>query len=644
MAQGFTFSISRAPRAAAATPSRSLSMEASTAAMTAPSTKGALLSSTRPAPSGSCSIAIWVLSTALPRSTSTSTPSAPRTSWIAPAMAVASVPSRPSAVPPATAILTLPWVIWAASSRTPSASCRLCETRTRLTVPISPGHDLDGMGGFRAGPMLDLQAAGFAVGEHGIGAGRLDGLEEATSDFHGQVVLLDLDAERAGNSAAPLVDFVEMDPWDQAQQPRRRVSHAVRLEMAGCVVEQPRFHRLEGDIELTGLVQHPQVFADVIGARADRRCAGNLEQVTVVVLEHQPARRRAGDDVDVGGKTAEPADVLGAVFPCQVDVGVDDGRNSAALLLGDDDVDAVALEDVHDHFAQTPLVVVDPAAVEVGHCPSGDPLPGPPHKGEGTIALEPALEGQPLIAGERALAVDADDLLHDEPHQRISVSEIGQRRRHAPEPAQQPGVSQDPIAECPALLLGALVLRPPDVLLDRHPAAGLAAGRVITRDRSTRHEDVAGQRTSVVADRLQPVAHPVSDGREGLRLEQRLVGSIGRHRVMRERLMKERVDDLMDPGAERAVDRVLERQHVGACVDALLPPGRLEEDAAALAIGELGRVGRRRADHLDPGFLDVFAQPVEEAKAEHGGRQGWDFEDRVTDLGRKARVHLHVVR
>src|SRR5438132_617644 len=364
MAQGFTFSISRAPRAAAATPSRSLSMEASTAAMTAPSTKGALLSSTRPAPSGSCSIAIWVLSTALPRSTSTSTPSAPRTSWIAPAMAVASVPSRPSAVPPATAILTLPWVIWAASSRTPSASCRLCETRTRLTVPISPGHDLDGMGGFRAGPMLDLQAAGFAVGEHGIGAGRLDGLEEATSDFHGQVVLLDLDAERAGNSAASLVDFVEMDPWDPAQQSRRRVSHAVRLEMAGCVIEQPRFHRLEGDIELTGLVQHPEVFADIVGACADRLRAGNLEQVTVVVLEHQPARRRAGDDVDVGGKTAEPADVLGAVFPCQVDVGVDDGRNSAALLLGDDHVDAVALEDVHDHFAQTPLVVVDPAAVD----------------------------------------------------------------------------------------------------------------------------------------------------------------------------------------------------------------------------------------------------------------------------------------
>src|SRR5437868_13867630 len=215
------FSICLAPSAAAATPSRPLSIEASTAAMTAPSTKGALLSSTRPPPSGNCSTAIWVLSTALPRSTSTSTPSGPRTSSIAPRIAVASVPSRPSAVPPATAIFTRPWVICAASSRTPSASCRLCETSTRLTVPIGPRQDLERVGGDGAGAMLDLHAAGLAVGEHVIAAGGLDGLEEAAADLHREVVLLDLDAECPRDAATALVDLLEVDARDQPQQSHR---------------------------------------------------------------------------------------------------------------------------------------------------------------------------------------------------------------------------------------------------------------------------------------------------------------------------------------------------------------------------------------------------------------------------------------
>src|ERR1700704_3193367 len=155
---------------------------------------------TRPCPLASCSIAIWVLSTALPRSTRISTPSGPRTSSIAPRIAVASVPSRPSAVPPATAIFTLPCVIWAASSRTPSASCRLCETSTMLTVPIRPRQDLERVGGGRAGPVLDLHPAGLAVGKHLVATGGLDGFEEAAADLHRQIVLLNLDAERPGDA------------------------------------------------------------------------------------------------------------------------------------------------------------------------------------------------------------------------------------------------------------------------------------------------------------------------------------------------------------------------------------------------------------------------------------------------------------
>ena len=62
--------------------------------------------------------------------------------------------------------------------------------------------------------------------------------------------------------------------------------------------------------------------------------------------------------------------------------------------------------------------------------------------------------------------MDPNDLLHHQPYQRVAVAEVGQRRRDAPEPAEQPGMPEHPIAQRPALLLSALVLRPPDVFLD----------------------------------------------------------------------------------------------------------------------------------------------------------------------------------
>src|SRR5437879_6522713 len=192
-------------------------------------------------------MAIWVLSTALPRSTRISTPSGPRTSSIALRIAVASVPRRPSAVPPATAICTLPCVICAASSRTPSASCRLCDTSTRLTVAIGPRQDVDRMCRTRACAMLDLHAARLAIGQHRVTAGGLDGLEEPAADLHGEVVLLHLDAVGPGNAAASLIDFLHAHPGDQPQQPHRRVADPMRLEVTRCVVEDAGVDRLKVD-------------------------------------------------------------------------------------------------------------------------------------------------------------------------------------------------------------------------------------------------------------------------------------------------------------------------------------------------------------------------------------------------------------
>src|SRR5438128_3609311 len=265
--------------------------------MTAPSTKGALLSRTRPFPSASCSIAICVLSTALPRSTRTNTPSGPRTSSIAARIAVASVPNRPSAVPPATAIFTLPWVIWAASSRTPSASWRLCETSTMLTVPISPRQDLDRVGGRRAGAVLDLHAAGLAVGKHLVTTSGLDGFEEAAADLHREVVLLDLDAKRSRDTTAALVDLLELYAGNQPQQSHRRVADPVGLQVAGRVIQQAQRDGLKLEVQLARLVQHPEILHDVVRFRPEALGSGDIEQVAVVVLQHQPTGGRTGHDV-----------------------------------------------------------------------------------------------------------------------------------------------------------------------------------------------------------------------------------------------------------------------------------------------------------------------------------------------------------
>src|SRR5207247_1722106 len=104
------------------------------------------------------------------------------------------------------------------------------------------------------------------------------------------------------------------------------------------------------------------------------------------------------------GQAAQPADILAAVLAGQVHVRVDHGRNPAALLLGHDHLDAVAFEDGDHMLSQLPLVVIDPAAVEIRHR-------APRFRGAWT-ALEPALESQPLITRQGALVVDPQHALH----------------------------------------------------------------------------------------------------------------------------------------------------------------------------------------------------------------------------------------
>src|ERR1700693_5283323 len=307
--------------------------------------------------------------------------------------------------------------------------------------------------------MFDLHAAGLAIGQHRVAPGGLDRFEQAAADLHREVVFFHLHTVGPGDAAATLVDLLDADPRDETQQTHRRVADPVRLQMTGCVIEDASVDRLEVNIELACLVQHPEVLADVIDARPDLLGAWDLEEVRVVVLEHQSAGGRAGDDVDAGGQRAQPSHILDAVLTRQVGVGVDHGRDAAALLARDDDFDAIALQHRDHLLAQAPLVEIDPAAVEVRDRASDGGF-------DSGAALEPSLERQPLILREWPPPVDADESFHQQAEERIAVAEIRERRRQAAESAEQARVPQQPIAQGATFLPRALVLGAPNVLLD----------------------------------------------------------------------------------------------------------------------------------------------------------------------------------
>src|SRR5205807_2205851 len=130
---------------------------------------------------------------------------------------------------------------------------------------------------------LGTEPGAAEVGEHVITAGGLDGFEEAAPDLHGEVVLLDLDAERSRDAAASLVDLLELDAGDQPQQSHRRVANPMGLQVAGCVIKQAHRNGLKVRVQLARLVEHPEVLHDVVGFRPEALRSGDVEQMAVIV-------------------------------------------------------------------------------------------------------------------------------------------------------------------------------------------------------------------------------------------------------------------------------------------------------------------------------------------------------------------------
>src|SRR5438067_5365774 len=109
--------------------------------------------------------------------------------------------------------------------------------------------------------------------------------------------------------------------------------------------------------------------------------------MAVVVLQHQPAGGRARHDVHLLRDRGQVPDILLAVAAGQVHVGIDHRGDAAALLIGDDDLDPIALENGDRPLPQAPVVVIDPAAVEVRHLPSWPPPPPPPPPPGGGVGV-----------------------------------------------------------------------------------------------------------------------------------------------------------------------------------------------------------------------------------------------------------------
>ena len=95
--------------------------------------------------------------------------------------------------------------------------------------------------------------------------------------------------------------------------------------------------------------------------------------------------------------------------------------------------------------------------------------------------------------------------------------------------------------------------------------------------------------------------------------------------------MEEGISDGVHPGAERAIDPVLEGHDVGGGFDGKLVARGFEQDVAAASVGDLRGMRRRRPDDLDAGLLQVLAKPVEEPERDDGRRDRWNLEDRVAD-------------
>src|SRR4051794_5990130 len=159
-----------------------------------------------------------------------------------------------------------------------------------ISLPIEYlPEDLDRVACAPSGPVRDLLPAGHAGrGDHGVRGLLADRGEQAhPADAHGQLVVLLLEAEGPGHSAAPGVELDDLGARDLLEQPDGGRRARERLLMAVAVEEDA-----PGSCAQRQAGVEQQLF-DQAHARGDARLA---EQLDVLLAQRQQARWLAARD------------------------------------------------------------------------------------------------------------------------------------------------------------------------------------------------------------------------------------------------------------------------------------------------------------------------------------------------------------
>ena len=317
--------------------------------------------------------------------------------------------------------------------------------------------------------MLDLLAAGDA-GRHDerVRVRRFHrGGEPAVAERDGQVIVLALEAERAGHATASGIDLADVvaRPLQHGHR-RRRADHGLLVAVAvqqhlapvavGEAQGQPALALAQEELlEEQALLGHR---ARVVGA----------QQVDPLVAQGQRARGLEPHDGHAPPRVGRQArHVPRRVLARLVEHALGDQRPAAALAIHQHDAVAGALEQADGGAADLRRVVADERVVEKHDLAAR-------RARRRRMAAEPVLESLRRQRGQRPAAIDPDDLLEQPAHRWQRVERVRQPRGAGPQRAELRDAPEDPVSQRQAV--GLVVMVEELVLQLRHVDVGRALG------------------------------------------------------------------------------------------------------------------------------------------------------------------------
>jgi hypothetical protein len=233
------------------------------------------------------------------------------------------------------------------------------------------------------------------------------------------------------------------------EQRARRKADVLGAQVTGRMVCDGAERTAEIAIESLRLAEVEQELHQVLGRVGDALRLGRVEQLRVLGLEQQRARRarhhHLGAVVDRADQVGDVALGIGAQRSEIARVRV---RHAAAALVADVDANITALEHLDRRAAGQRVVVVHAAGREQ----HGAPVAA---LGARAPLAEPTVDRLEVVRRLHPVAVDADRLLHCDPRKAVAVGEVHQRRRGAADLAEQVGLGGQLARERRAVAPGA---------------------------------------------------------------------------------------------------------------------------------------------------------------------------------------------